>query len=317
MPKAVVKMPGTCGELVQGVMDGISFHVSCPVNIYSVVEVELNGDVSVLDYPPERPKAASAVMKALEFLGRPNLGGRLTIQSPIPLGKGMASSTADVAAAIEATTLALGKRVKRREVAELALTIEPTDGSLFPGVVLFDHRQGRVYEPLSSPPPLDIVILDFGGEVDTIKFNRCNHSAALHRLEPQIAEALELVRGGIASGDPRLVGQGATTSAQANQKILFKPQLEQVISLAREVGAVGVNVAHSGTVIGVLLDARRCDKEAVADFLRRRLSGLESLLICSLIGGGCDCDSPNEKKKEVKFYEQFHITDIEGDKASR
>jgi L-threonine kinase len=289
MSRAVVRMPGTCGELVQGAMDGISFHISCPVNIYSVVEVELDSNIHLLDYSTECPKAASAVRKTLEFLGHPNLGGRLSIQSSIPIGKGMASSTADVAAAIEATALVLGERLEESQVAELALSIEPTDGSLFQGITLFDHRKGKLCQSLGLPPPIDIVVLDFGGEVNTIEFNHRNHGAVLQRLEPRITEALELVCCGIASGDPILVGQGAAMSAQANQDILFKSQLEQVISLAREVGAAGVNVAHSGTVVGILLDARRCDKEAIADFVRKRVDSLERLLICSLIGGGCEC----------------------------
>jgi L-threonine kinase len=295
MPKAVVKMPGTCGELVQGAMDGVSFHVSCPVNIHSLVEVELDSNVPVLDYPLGRSKAASAVRRTLSFLNCHDFGGRLTIQSPIPVGKGMASSTADVAAAIEATAIALGERLGKRQVAKLALSIEPTDSSLFQGLVLFDHREGRVFQSLGLPPPIDIVVLDFGGEVDTIKFNRCDHGAVLKRLEPQIAEALELICCGIAGGDPKLVGEGTTLSARANQEILFKPQLERAIFLAREVGAIGVNVAHSGTVIGVLLDVRRCDTKAIAEFLKKRLSNLESLLICSLIGGGGECDLTHNK----------------------
>ena len=295
MLEAVAKMPGTCGELVQGIKDGVSFHVSCPINIYPVAKVELEGDVPILNYPPGYPKAASAVSRTLSFLNCPDLGGKLAIRSFIPRGKGMASSTADVAAAIEATALALGKRLEKRQVARLALSIEPTDGSLFPGIVLFDHRKGTVFQRLGLPPPINIVVLDFGGEVDTVEFNQTDHSAVLKRLEPQIAEALKLVRYGVAHGDPELVGQGATLSAQANQEILFKPQLEQVISLAREVGAVGVNVAHSGTVIGILLDATNCDKEATADFLRQRIAGLERLLICSLVNGGCECDLAHSK----------------------
>ncbi len=296
--KATVKMPGTCGELVQGAIDNIPFHITCPIDIYSVVHVELSKYTSELDYPPECPKAATAVKRALSFMGQLDVGGKLTVHSPIPVGKGMASSTADVAAAIEAVSIAFRnactphndyarRRIEKRDVAELALSIEPTDGSLFPDIVLFDHIAGKAYRHLGSPPPIDIIILDFGGEVDTIAFNRHNHQAILRQLEPQITRALELVQDGIINGEPQLVGQGATISARINQEILFKPQLEHVISLAKEVGAVGVNVAHSGTVIGILLDARKGDREAAAEFLKKRLAGLDNMFLCSLISGGC------------------------------
>lgn len=79
------------------------------------------------------------------------------------IAKGMASSTAEVAASIEATALALGKEINKSDVARIALSIEPTDGCFFPGIVLFDHREGKLYESLGNPPPLDTLVLDFGG----------------------------------------------------------------------------------------------------------------------------------------------------------
>ncbi len=286
MFEATVRVPGTCGELVQGMMDGVSFHISCPIDIYSVVRVELGPDIHDLIFPSDSPKAGLAMRKTLEYLGRADLGGNLVIRNSLPRSKGMASSTADIAGAISATCLALGEQITPREVAEIALSIEPTDGSLFPGVVIFDHRQGRVFQALGMPPPIDIIVLDFEGKVDTIAFNRDKRISLMQMLEPQVAEARELVLRGIAASDPALIGQGATISARANQQILFKPELERVLSLAREVGAWGVNVAHSGTAIGVLLDPQLHERAAILDFLRRNIPGLSGLFSCSLISGG-------------------------------
>ena len=36
--------------------------------------------------------------------------------------------------------------------------------------------------------------------------------------------------------------------------ILLKPKLEEILELTNKVGAYGVNVAHSGTVVGILYD---------------------------------------------------------------
>jgi uncharacterized protein involved in propanediol utilization len=54
--------------------------------------------------------------------------------------------------------------------------------------------------------------------------------------------------------DPVLVGRIATASSRINQRFLPKPQFEQLQSIAECRGALGVQVAHSGTVAGLLFD---------------------------------------------------------------
>lgn len=284
--RAAVKVPGTCGELVQGTLEGITFHVSCPIDMYSTIQVELAEDAGMLECPSDSPKASAALRALLAYQGCNGLGGRMAIHSTLPRSKGMASSTADVAGAIYAAARALGSKIAPLEAARLALQIEPSDGSLFPNIVLFDHRSGQLCEDLGPCPPLEVVVLDFGGEVDTVAFNSRNWSALLGETEPRVAEALALVRAGLARGDPALIGQGATLSALANQRILPKPQLEAVLLAAEEVDALGVNVAHSGTVLGVLLDPCWHQAQEVRAWLERRLPGLNFSLCCRLTGGG-------------------------------
>ncbi|MEE9201585.1 MAG: GHMP kinase [Dehalococcoidia bacterium] len=285
MPEATVLAPGSCGELVQGTREGIPFHISCPVDLFSRVTVSLSPGRH-LSWPPECPKAAAGLRAALSRNGYQGLGGRLSVASPIPRGKGMASSTADILGAVSAAGLALGEAIGPEETARIALGIEPSDGTLFPGVVLFDHRGGRLLQHLGTPPSLHIVVLDFGGQVNTIDFNRADYTSLLRSLEHRTAEAAALVEAGIRSGDPALVGEGATLSAMSHQQVLSKPYLDKVLALSREAGAVGVCVAHSGTVVGVLLDPRKHSREEVGRFLRGRLVGVEHMLLVSLTGGG-------------------------------
>lgn len=283
---ATVQLPGSCGELVQGTYQGIPFHVTCPIDIYSTVTVQLRLGGGEVKGPPKAGKAIEAAARTLKYLNRQDLDAELSISSPLPPGKGMASSTADVAGAIIATGLALGQTIDPQRVAEIALSIEPSDGTFFPGIVAFDHRRGKICQHLGSPPPIEIIVLDFGGEIDTVAFNQQERSAVLRQLEPQIEKALELMRQGIALSQPEMIGEGATLSALANQQILCKPQLEQVLSLARQVNALGVNVAHSGTVIGVLLDPRRNEIGGIASFLSYQLPSLERFHTTRLMGGG-------------------------------
>ena len=283
---STVQLPGSCGELVQGSRCGVPFHVTCPIDMYSTVKVEMSPGTGPVRGPEGAIKAKEAAARTMKYLGRQDMDAELSISSPLLPGKGMASSTADVAGAILATGLALGRQLDPRQVAQIALSIEPTDGTFFPGIVVFDHRSGKMHQELGTPPPVDIIILDFGGEVDTIAFNQQERSDILRGLEPQVEKALELVKDGIRLSRPEMIGEGATISALANQSILYKSQLDMVLNLARQVDALGVNVAHSGTVIGVLLDPRRHDVKGISAFLRGRLTALERTYTARLVGGG-------------------------------
>lgn len=287
--RATASVPGTCGELVQGMADGTFFHITCPVDLYSTVNVELYDSQGTVSGPVDCPKAVEAVRRTLAQLSRHECSVRFEVHSPLPRGKGMASSTADVVAAAVATARALGQGLSAEAVAAIALAVEPSDGTMFPGIAAFDHRQGKLAEVLGPPPPVAILVLDFGGTVDTLEFNGVDRRPILKQTEPQIREALDLVRQGVQEGDPALVGQAATISALANQRILYKPQLAAVLDIARAAGAVGVNVAHSGTVIGVLLDARRPTAEIAGSVLQRvaqAVPGLERHYLLKMVGGG-------------------------------
>ena len=129
-------------------------------------------------------------------------------------------------------------------------------------------------------------MLDFGGTVDTLAYNRRYRADLLRKMVAEHQEALAAVREGLRRGNLADIGYGATLSARVHQRILYKPQLEAVIGLAREVGALGVNVAHSGTVIGLLLDPGQADGPAMAAYLAAHLPGLESISLNHMVGGG-------------------------------
>ena len=284
--RASASAPGTCGELAQGMLDGVHFMITCPIDMYSVATVELSWGEGGLSAPPDSPKAGCAVRATLDCLGATRVEARLWLDSRLPRGKGMASSTADVSAAIVATAAAMSEELSPNQIAEIALGIEPSDGVMFPNIAMFDHRQGRVARTLGKPPPMSVVILDFGGGVDTLEFNRVNRDSVLRLLEPEMVEAVSLIEDGIRGGDSVLIGRGATLSALANQKIMFNPHLESALELSERAGAVGVNVAHSGAVIGMLFPDDAALAERAVALAWRQLPGLVSVLRSRIVSGG-------------------------------
>ncbi|NLC76470.1 MAG: GHMP kinase [Clostridia bacterium] len=265
--RAAAWAPGTCGELVEGAIDDKTFLVTCPIDLGSTIEVSREGTGLAEGFP----KTAKAIELAAGKLDLPVRELGFERESLLPPGKGMGSSTADIAAAVLAVCRLAGQELSPREIAELALAVEPSDGIMFPGLVLFDHREGKWFEELGEAPAINILIADPGGVVDTVTFNRDDYLAKMNRKkEPQVKEALRLVKEGLASGDLHKIGRGATESALANQELLPKPDLPQMLRWAEEVKALGVNVAHSGTVMGILLAEDGYHPEEVKPFLQKR-----------------------------------------------
>ncbi len=244
-------MPGSCGELVQGIINGINFHITCPINRYSRVTASVTKDGSI-KIPDGLEKARAAAKKTLELIGIPH-GVEIEIKSDIPRGKGMASSTADIAAVVVAVSELFASPVSAKEITDVALSIEPTDGTFFDGIVAFDHLAGRMFEKVGDALPLEIIVLEPPEFLDTVAFNKKKRAAA-DAEELLTKEAFEMAVQGIRTKDLHLVGKAATLSSILNQRLLAKPVLNNVIDVCKRKGGLGVNVAHSGTVMGILAE---------------------------------------------------------------
>ncbi len=283
--KIKVKSPGSCGELVQGTIEGKNFLITCPIDLYSEAEIII-GEKKTQANPGS--KVLSAVEKTMQYLGCGDKNLQVIITSELLSGKGMASSSADISAACQAVALQLGKLLTPDEIADLALSIEPTDGVFYPGIMMFDHVHGIIRRYLGIPPAMHIAVFDVGGEVDTLYFNRRADLAELNKAkESQVRQAMDLVINGLALRDIRLIGQGATLSALANQSILYKPCLDKIIDIIPSFGAVGVNAAHSGTVLGILFSAENmsCCHDCIAA-VQAACPEVQYLRTVRLISGG-------------------------------
>lgn len=108
-------------------------------------------------------------------------------------------------------------------------------------------------------------MFDCGGKVDTLSFNRRKNLKRLYQEnENTIKEALDYLRLGFKEKNNRYIGKACVMSAYANQKILYKKQLEDIMIISEDYQAIGVNVAHSGTVIGVLFDDN-CEESLIEE----------------------------------------------------
>ncbi len=210
---------------------------------------------------PELIKVRRAAILALrEFATHPApvKGGQIEITRDFPLGVGMGSSTSDVTATIRAVADYHGVVLSREEVGRLAVLAEVASDSIMidDRVVLFAQREGKVLETLGHRLPPVIVIgcdAEPGRVVDTLSLRQADYTDA------EIG-GFRVMRGAIrravATEDVALLGHVATASARINQRFLPKQALEPLLELCVRHGGSGVQVAHSGTVAGLIFDAR-------------------------------------------------------------
>lgn len=262
------------GELIQGVFqdDRGRLHrglVTLPLRHMSsraVFQIADRQDVSVV--PPEKMKATKAALLALRHLDVHHLGGLLTVESDIPVGHGYGSSTADVIASIRAVADAFETELRPSVVSRLAVEAErASDAIAFEDqAVLFAQREGVVLEHFGDAlPPIWVVGFkaNEGQSVDTLALPPARYTSE----EIQIFAMLRgLVARSIKYQDPNLLGQAATLSAKISQRHLSKAQFATALGMANEFGACGVQVAHSGSLIGLILDA---SAPGVADAARK------------------------------------------------
>lgn len=246
---------GTFGELLQGALADppVDFLVTFPINAGSAAWFRCDaGAAGISVSPPDRAKARALAGMMLARLGGAS-GGELVLRTELPLGKGLASSSADLVATARAVGRALGRCPSPREIEDLLRSIEPSDGVMHPGTVAFCHREVRLLEPLGHLPELTIVGIDEGGGVDTVAFNRGPRWFSDNERH-EYGRLLDVLRRAIPQRDTRTIGAVASRSADMHQRRHPKRMLAEVLAICRTAGGRGVVAAHSGTMLGVLLD---------------------------------------------------------------
>lgn len=144
--------------------------VSCPVDWYSTV--------AVTAAPPlvnERPLSRAMVERVLAHWQYPAHWSneiRVDVRSSIPVAKGMASSTADIAATAVATAHHLGHSLDETTLAQLCVSIEPTDSTVFHQLTLFDHNNAVTQIACEPPPPIDLLVLESPVTLRTQDYHR-------------------------------------------------------------------------------------------------------------------------------------------------
>lgn len=259
--------PASCGEFVQGILDNEEYLSSYAIDMFSIATLEEKSKHVNLG-PDKSRKAIEKVFQRFNIPLEECSNISLEINSNIPVGKGMASSTADIGATIKATLSLLNKNLDNEEISRIASAIEPTDSILLYENSIFNPINGQVKKYLSTLENCSVIILE-PDEILETSIMRSNPNYLNIKLENKsiINKSFNLLEKGLREKDLKLIGNACTLSSLANENIYKKPYLNEIIEISNKTGAYGVNIAHSGTVIGIVID-NKIDHERIISHLK-------------------------------------------------
>lgn len=283
-----ISCPYTCGELFQGSLEGQPCLVSAPISIYNEAVIVRGRSPSYL------PEKASRALISLPLKETP----RIYLRQKLPSGRGYGTSTADIGSVLYASAKWAGMPLSESEATRIAISVEPSDSSLLPGLALLDHRQGRVMKTLGEAPDIALIVFDPGGAVDSVAFNLQDWSSELKKHEYAYREIFDLLERGIRQSDIAAIGEAATESAIIHENILPAFWLNQLLNLAKQVRASGVCRAHSGTIFGLLFPAEDFDPDSILAFLRKKVPEKIQVWQTKMTGGGWIDTGKNLEKHE-------------------
>ena len=281
-------VPGSCGEFFQGRIGNDNLLISCPINRFSTVSVSLKKDFRGIKANKKLTKSLFAVEKFLKRSKQRNLGLELEFQSELLSAKGMGSSTADITAAVSAVMILINDKINWKLLKDILISIEPTDSTPWPGLTLFDYRKAKILQLLGLPPALDILIFSEKGIVDTIKFNENLDSAKINynEHENKLKESIRMIKEGVIKREAEKIGSASIISAKLHQQIYERSYLEAIISLIKKNnGVYGLNIAHSGTVFGILVNKNRSYFNLIQE-INHNFQEINYLYRAEVVGGG-------------------------------
>ncbi|EGT3816025.1 cobalamin biosynthesis L-threonine PduX-like kinase [Clostridioides difficile] len=279
--------PASCGEFVQGIIDDEEYLCSYAIDIYSKVYIE----EKLVDINLGRYKSRLAIEKVFEKFNLPKKYTKnisLNINSKIPVGKGMASSTADIGATIKATLSLIDKDLSSEEISKLAAEIEPTDSIFIDKNSIFNPLNGTVIKYLGNLTNAKVVILEPNKVLDTMKIRlRQDYNKLKVENKEVIKKSFALLEEGLKKNNLSLVGEACTLSSLANENIEKKECLNEIIKISKKYGAYGVNIAHSGTVVGILIDKFMNDKKMIDALCESNINSVYNKIYTqNIINGG-------------------------------
>lgn len=267
MKRMVSACPGSCGEWLQGWMLEGEKLISYAIDSFSRVTLEesthpADGHQWLKLHRPRAWQMMDLIFKEAGVPSKEQQSFQLKLESPLPLAKGMASSTADLAAVGDAVARWFGLELSPQQLTQLCAQLEPTDSIIFPQLCLMDPLTGKVSLSFQAGiPSLNLLVLEGKKGVLTEDSRKKDHFLKRKAYAGEMEKALNIFQQGLTEKRPPLLAQAAWISALGNEAFYPQAGLQEIQKLAQHCGGLGINVSHSGSTIGVLYEPGQLDEE--------------------------------------------------------
>jgi uncharacterized protein involved in propanediol utilization len=248
---------GKVGEWLQGVdSEGAPVVYALTVGsspFKTLTSVEPAGMLEVM-INPEAPAESAKVQKAIKELAisyglKADCAYRVTITGSPPRGKGLGSSSIDIASVLLAIKELHGLEISTEELFKVMCRVERSDYLFDPDlIVVANPRDGSC--AIVAPAPKCLVLAwdtDPGTVVETESVPHLD--LARRSFSEEYRELSTMIESGVTEN----LLSAATRSAELNNRILPKTGFSAARKLVHESQNVGLIAAHTGTILGVAL----------------------------------------------------------------
>jgi len=246
---------GKVGEWLQGVdNEGAPIVYALAVDsspFRTLTSVEPAGSLTVLinpDAPADSAKVQMAIKELASSYGC-DCTCRVTISGSPPRGKGLGSSSIDVASALLAIKDHRGLRISPPELFKLMCRVERSDYLFSPELIVAANPSNGSCSAVARTPKCLVLAWD------TDPTTTVNTEAVLHLdiARRSFSEEYQELSRMIQSGETERLLRAATRSAELNNRILPKIGFSTAQKLVNELQNVGLVAAHTGTILGFVL----------------------------------------------------------------
>lgn len=197
-------------------------------------------------------------VKAFVYEKMPNV--KIVQHSNIPIGKGLSAGSTNIMGVL----LALNKFYSTKFGKEMLYRIT---AKILPADPVLDLEIDRIFNPLRGEKVFNLIPKQFGviyfdSEPNTVLdpyqiFQNFDYKSADYVA---FNEILEHYQNGSVNNDNNLVFKAITKSAVINQSALPKLHFNEMLQYAED-NKMGVFVGHTGTVMGLVMEAKRLPLE--------------------------------------------------------
>lgn len=185
---------------------------------------------------------------------------KIVQHSNIPIGKGLSAGSSNIMGVLLALNKYHNTKFGKETLYQITAKILPADPVL-------DKEIDRIFNPLTGEKVFNLIskqfsVIYFDSDSSTTLnpygiFQNFDYTSADYVAFNEILEFYQI---GSMTNNDQMVFKAITMSAKINQGALPKPKFELLVDFAEQNG-MGVFVGHTGTVMGLVMDAAILQKE--------------------------------------------------------